>query len=85
VPFQISKELKRIVQQILRFCLRVACRLQTIHGIKLPDCEEQPVKEAKICMFADDTQLLNKNEEFVEQSLFNTGFMRFAKSFDMIL
>jgi hypothetical protein len=28
----------------------------------------QPVKEAKICMFADDTQLLNKNEESVEQS-----------------
>jgi hypothetical protein len=26
------------------------------------------VKEAKICMFADDTQLLNKNEESVEQS-----------------
>jgi hypothetical protein len=35
---------------------------------KLPDCEGQPVKEAKICMFADDTQLLNKNEESVEQS-----------------
>jgi hypothetical protein len=29
MPFQISKELKRIVQQILRFCLRVACHLQT--------------------------------------------------------
>jgi hypothetical protein len=27
MPFQISKELKRIVQQILRFCFRVACRL----------------------------------------------------------
>jgi hypothetical protein len=27
--YVISKELKRIVQQILRFCLRVACRLQT--------------------------------------------------------
>ena len=39
-----------------------------IHGIKLPDCEEQPIKEAKICMFADDTQLLSKNEESVEQS-----------------
>jgi hypothetical protein len=26
MPFQISKELKRIVQQILHFCLRVACR-----------------------------------------------------------
>ena len=38
------------------------------NGIKLPDCEGQPVKEAKICMFADDTQLLNKNEESVEQS-----------------
>jgi hypothetical protein len=25
-------------------------------------------KEAKICMFADDTQLLSKNEESVEQS-----------------
>jgi hypothetical protein len=30
--------------------------------------EGQPVKEAKICMFADNTQLLNKNEESVEQS-----------------
>jgi hypothetical protein len=39
-----------------------------IHGIKLPDCEGQLVKEAKVCMFADDTQLLNKNEESVEQS-----------------
>jgi hypothetical protein len=28
----------------------------------------QPIKEAKICMFADDTQLLIKNEESVEQS-----------------
>jgi len=39
-----------------------------IQGIQLPDCEGQPVKEAKICMLADDTQLLNKNEESVEQS-----------------
>ena len=29
MPFQISKELKRIAQQILRFCFRVECRLQT--------------------------------------------------------
>ena len=49
----------------------MACAIRNtpaIHGIKLPDCEGQPVKEAKICMFADDTQLLNKNEESVEQS-----------------
>jgi len=38
-----------------------------IHGIKLPDCEGQPVREAKICMFADDRQLLSKNEDSVEQ------------------
>jgi hypothetical protein len=52
----------------------MACAIRNtpaIHGIKLPDCEGQPVKEAKICMFADDTQLLNKNEESVEQSFFN--------------
>jgi hypothetical protein len=30
--------------------------------------EGQPIEEAKICMFADDTQLLSKNEESVEQS-----------------
>ena len=49
----------------------MACAIRNtpeIHGIKLTDCEGQPVKEAKICMFADDTQLLNKNEESVEQS-----------------
>ena len=49
----------------------MACAIRStpeIHGIKLPDCEGQPIKEAKICMFADDTQLLNKNEESVEQS-----------------
>jgi hypothetical protein len=49
----------------------MACAIRNtpaMHGIKLPDCEGQPVKEAKICMFADDTQLLNKNEESVEQS-----------------
>jgi len=39
-----------------------------IYGIQLPDCEGLAVKKAKICMFADDTQLFNKNEEFVEQS-----------------
>jgi hypothetical protein len=40
----------------------MACAIRNtpeIHGIKLPDCEEQPVKEAKICMFADDTQAKN--------------------------
>ena len=49
----------------------MACAMRNtpeIHGIKLPDGEGQPVKEAKICMFADDTQLLSKNEESVEQS-----------------
>ena len=43
----------------------MACAIRKtpeIHGIKLP------VKEANICMFADDTQLLSKNEESVEQS-----------------
>ena len=33
-----------------------------------PTVRGKPIKEAKICMFADDTQLLNKNEESVEQS-----------------
>ena len=49
----------------------MACAIRStpeIHGIKLPDCEGQSVKEAKICMFADDTKLLDKNEESVEQS-----------------
>ena len=55
----------------------MACAIRNtpeIHGIKLSDCEGQPVKEAKICMFADDTQLLNKNDESVEQS-----FLIFSK------
>ena len=33
----------------------MACAIRNtpaIHGIKLPDCEEQPVREAQICMFA---------------------------------
>ena len=49
----------------------MACAIRNtpaIHGIKLHDCDGQSVREAKICMFADDTQLLNKNEESVEQS-----------------
>ena len=49
----------------------MACPIRNtpeIHGIKLPDCEGLPVKEAKICMLADDTQFVNKNEESVEQS-----------------
>ena len=49
----------------------MACAIRNtpeIHGIKLPDGEGQPVKEANISMFADDTQLLSKNEESVEQS-----------------
>jgi len=49
----------------------MACAIRNtpaIQVIQLPDCEVQPVNEAKICMFASDTQLLNKNEESVEQS-----------------
>ena len=43
-----------------------------IHGIKLPDCEGQPVKEAKICMFADDTQLLKQTRTICWTILFNS-------------
>jgi hypothetical protein len=36
----------------------MACAIRNtpeIHGIKLPDCEGQPVKEAKICMIINHT------------------------------
>jgi hypothetical protein len=38
----------------------MACAIRNtpeIHGIKLSNGEGQPVREAQICMFADDTQL----------------------------
>ena len=47
----------------------MACTIRAdpdIEGIKIPG--ESSVIETKISMFADDTQLLNKNEKSVENS-----------------
>jgi hypothetical protein len=39
-----------------------------IQGIKLPGGKDGEYIETKLCMFADDTQLFNKNEESVKKS-----------------
>lgn len=38
-----------------------------VEGLKLPD-EGGNFKETKLCMFADDTQVFNKNEKSVENT-----------------
>ena len=47
----------------------MACAIRgtyEIKGIKMPGSEN--VLESNICMYADDTQLFNRNEESVEQA-----------------
>jgi hypothetical protein len=39
-----------------------------IQGIKLPGRKDGEYIETKLCMFADDTQLFNKNDESVNKS-----------------
>jgi hypothetical protein len=39
-----------------------------IQGIKLPGGKDGEYIETKLCMFADDTQLFNKNDESVKKS-----------------
>jgi hypothetical protein len=39
-----------------------------IQGIKLPGGKDGEYIETKFCMFADDTQLFNKNDESVKKS-----------------
>jgi hypothetical protein len=38
-----------------------------IQGIKLPGGKDGEYIESKLCMFADDTQLFNKNDESVQK------------------
>jgi hypothetical protein len=37
-------------------------------GVKLPGGKDGEYIETKLCMFADDTQLFNKNDESVKKS-----------------
>ena len=49
----------------------VACAIRgdsEIQGIKLPGGKDGEYIETKLCMFADDTQLFNKNDESVKKS-----------------
>jgi hypothetical protein len=50
----------------------VACAIRggdsEIQGVKLPGEEDEEYIETKLCMFADDTQLFNKNDESVKKS-----------------
>jgi hypothetical protein len=39
-----------------------------IQGVKLPGGKDGEYIETKLCMFADDTQLFNKNDESVKIS-----------------
>jgi hypothetical protein len=55
----------------------MACAIRgnnDIKGIKLPDEPGGKELEAKISMFADDTQLFNKDERSVEKSLITKDF-----------
>ena len=48
----------------------VACAIRgdsEIQGIKLPGGKDGEYIESKLCMFADDTQLFNKNDESVQK------------------
>jgi hypothetical protein len=49
----------------------VACTIMgdsEIQGVKLPGEKDGECIETKLCMFADDTQLFNKNDESVKIS-----------------
>jgi hypothetical protein len=53
MPFQISKEVKRIVQQILRFCLRGSCNLQTcifLLPLRTTPSSHKWAKKGKTCI-----------------------------------
>jgi hypothetical protein len=56
------------------FCVQaepVACAIRgdsEIQGIKLPGGKDGEYIETKLCMFADDNQLFNKNDESVKKS-----------------
>jgi hypothetical protein len=70
------KQLLIFLQEFLQlFCSQaepVACAIRgdsEIQGIKLPGGKDGEYIETKLCMFADDTQLFNKNDESVKKSV----------------
>ena len=58
-----------MLHRYFTFCKPTVCAIRgtdEIKGIQMSGSEN--VLESKICMFADDAQLFNKNEESVEQA-----------------
>jgi hypothetical protein len=72
-------------EYVVEFVL-LACAIRgdsEIQGIKLPGGKDGEYIETKLCMFADDTQLFNKNDESVEKK--NLEILKYLDTKPLVL